>query len=81
LRLTIELFAALSQAVGAKTVSVELPDNTTVGDLLEHLSVSHPSLGELLGSVSVAVNMAYVGTADVLTDDDEVALIPPVSGG
>ena len=81
MRLTIELFAALSQLVEAKEVSVDVPDNTTVGELLAHLVTLHPSLSEMLGSVSVAVNMSYARSSDVLNEHDEVALIPPVSGG
>ncbi|MFG0251092.1 MAG: molybdopterin converting factor subunit 1 [Phycisphaeraceae bacterium JB051] len=78
---TIELFAVLSQAVNAQKVSLELPDSATVGQLLSLLPKSYPQLTPLLASVSVAVNMSYATAEDVLSEADQVALIPPVSGG
>ncbi len=78
---TVELFAVLRQAVNASEVSIALPDGATVGQLLSHLPKTYPALAPLLQSVSVAVNMSYAKADDVLTEADQVALIPPVSGG
>lgn len=81
MELKIELFAALSHAAGTKKVTVILSDNATVGALLDELGRQIPALAGMLSSVSVAVNMEYANTSLVLSDHDEIALIPPVSGG
>ncbi len=78
---TVELFAMLSQAVNAREVTITLPDGATVGQLLSHLPKTYPALAPLLASVSVAVNMSYAMVDDILTENDQIALIPPVSGG
>ena len=79
--LTVELFAVLSQLAGSRTLLVTMPDNTTVGDMIIELGRIVPSISSRLSSVSVAVNLEYANTSDVLCDQDTIALIPPVSGG
>jgi molybdopterin converting factor subunit 1 len=61
--------------------SVEVEEGTTVGDLLRGLSVRHgfDELGS--GVLRVALNRDYVGEGTRVSDGDEVAIIPPVSGG
>ncbi len=70
------LFAGLRQAAGFKHDSVTLPDSATVGDLLDKRV---PQLRRR--SFYVAVNEEYAQRDTVLQDGDEVALLPPVSGG
>ncbi|MCE9589731.1 MAG: molybdopterin converting factor subunit 1 [Planctomycetes bacterium] len=77
----ILLFAALAEKTGVKETAIELPDGATVRDALAALEAAHPAVGEMGKGLSMAVNMAYVGRAHVLRDGDELALIPPVSGG
>jgi molybdopterin converting factor subunit 1 len=79
--LTIELFAVLRQRLSAQKITVTLPEGATVGQLLAYLPKSYPDLAPLLSSVSVAVNMSYATADDVLGEKDQIALIPPVSGG
>ena len=70
------LFAGLRQAAGFKRETVALPEAATVGDLLEsHL----PNLRDR--TFYVAVNEEFAQRDTVLQDGDEVALLPPVSGG
>lgn len=78
----IRLFAVLREGAGASTVQLRLRPGATVGDALEQLA-GHGTLGELLGRVPVrmAVNRDYAETGTVLSEGDELALIPPVSGG
>jgi molybdopterin synthase catalytic subunit len=52
-----------------------------VRDLLDHYSTEVPRMREALASIAVAVNQEYVGPGVVLKSDDEVGLLPPVSGG
>jgi molybdopterin synthase catalytic subunit len=73
---TVKLFAVLRERAGASEVRVELPEGARVRDALE-------SLGEVTAGVPVvmAVNREYADADDVLSADDELALVPPVSGG
>ncbi len=73
---SVQLFATLRERAGRDTVEVELPEGATVADLLGELS-------ELVGAmpIRVAVNREYSPEDRPLTPDDELALIPPVSGG
>jgi len=72
----VRLFAALRERAGAEEVELELPDGARVGDALARLD-------ELTRGVPVvmAVNQEYADRSDTLQPGDELALIPPVSGG
>lgn len=74
-------FAHLKTVLGAETVSVSLTDGATVRDLIRHLQETCPELTQWMKSTRVAVNCEYAEPDTVLHDGDEVALIPPVSGG
>jgi molybdopterin converting factor subunit 1 len=74
-------FASVRERLGQREGELVLPDEATVRDLWSRLREVHPQLAELGGSISFAVNQEYVEAAHVLNDGDEVALIPPVSGG
>lgn len=65
---------------GAPEGTFELPEGATVGALAGELAAKHPRLGAALG-VRLAVNRAYVALDHRLSEGDEVAVIPPVSGG
>jgi molybdopterin synthase catalytic subunit len=72
----VRLFAALRERVGAPELVLELPDGALVGDALERLA------GVTAGVPAVlAVNREYADRGAALHEGDEVALIPPVSGG
>jgi molybdopterin converting factor subunit 1 len=78
----IRLFAQLRERAGADAVEAELADGATVADALAALS-GRPGLGELLARLPVrmAVNRELVGDDTPLRAGDELALLPPVSGG
>jgi molybdopterin synthase catalytic subunit len=78
----IRLFAQLRERAGADYIDAALPDGATVADALRELG-GRPPLGELLARlpVRVAVNRELVGADTRLRADDELALLPPVSGG
>jgi molybdopterin synthase catalytic subunit len=82
LALDVRLFAVLRESAGADSVPLSLPDGATVADALDCLA-SIDGLGEVLARVPVvmAVNREYADPATALNDGDELALIPPVSGG
>ena len=56
-------------------------EGTTVRDLIELISSEHPSFRSMESSLMVSVNQTYVDRMELLNDGDEVAFIPPVSGG
>lgn len=75
------LFAGARDAVGKKSVVTQVSDGASVTTLLRQLTTEYPRLESLLDVTQVAVNEEYVPREHVLADGDEVALIPPVSGG
>ena len=79
--LTVHLFARARDLAGAGTVTVELPPGATVADLRRELGRRFPALAGLLEVSAVAVNHDFAEDSHPLTADDEVAVIPPVSGG
>jgi molybdopterin converting factor subunit 1 len=72
----VRLFAGLRERAGFGTRELELPDGARAGDVWAALE-----LGERPGGLALAVNRHYVEEAEPLAEGDEVALIPPVSGG
>ena len=81
MNIEVLLFAALAQKTGTQKLRISLPDNTTVGEALSRLIEIHPGLGAYRPGLATAVNYEYVGNDHRLRDGDELALIPPVSGG
>jgi molybdopterin converting factor subunit 1 len=77
----LRFFASLRERLQASEAERTLADGATVADLWADLCRDRPELACLSGSVSFAVNREYVERDHRLADDDEVALIPPVSGG
>jgi molybdopterin synthase catalytic subunit len=72
----VRLFAGLREAHGAPRVSVQLPEGASVADVWPQLG-----LGDEPAGLLYAVNRAYARREQQLADGDEVAVIPPVSGG
>ena len=82
MRLKIRLFAGLKQVVGGDIDEEIEGDRITVAALHERLGLEHPALRPYLSGLAVAVNEEYVLDDETeLHDGDEVALIPPISGG
>jgi MoaE-MoaD fusion protein len=79
---TVRLFAMLRERAGRDAFELELADGATVADALEALR-DRDGLGEMLERMPVltAVNLEYAASETLLTTGDELALIPPVSGG
>jgi molybdopterin synthase catalytic subunit len=81
MRVRVLLFASLREAVGEKTLELELRDRATVADLLAQLEADHPVVARHRGKLFVARNEERAQPTAQLRDGDEVALLPPVSGG
>lgn len=76
MRIVVRLFAGLREQAGLRETAVELPAGATAGDVWAALG-----LGDEPSGLMLAVNRAYVERGQALADGDEVAMIPPVSGG
>lgn len=78
----VRLFAILRERAGRDLVEIELPEGATVGDAFERLAAV-PGLGELVPRLPLrmAVNREYAGPATAIAPGDELAVIPPISGG
>lgn len=77
----VRLFAAHRDIVGQQELTVPMEAGATVGAVWEHLVARHPSLGRYTGRLLYAVNQQFAEPGATLQDGDEVAIIPPVSGG
>lgn len=77
---SVLLFGITRELVGQSKLTCPLPANARVSDLLDSLKRDYPRLGELK-SLLVAVNNEYAEPGQPITATDEIALIPPVSGG
>ena len=79
MRVTVLYFGVLREVMGGGGGVVDVTDGVTVGELVRQFATSNES--KVWGSVAVAVNREYAGKDVVLRDGDEVAVLPPVSGG
>jgi sulfur-carrier protein len=78
---TVKLFARLRDLAGAELVSVSLPHLATVADLRNRLAAEFPALGPLVARSAVAVNAELAADETPIHAGDEIAVLPPVSGG
>lgn len=80
MQVRVLLFGSLREAADAKELSVTLPERAAVRDLRAELA-SLPAFQKLAGRLRVAVNHEFASDDAALADGDEVAFLPPVSGG
>lgn len=78
---TVLLFADLAEAAGTRSLPLTLSPGATAGDALDALAARVPAVAERLAVLALAIGDRYANRAAVLQDGDELALIPPVSGG
>ena len=81
MRVTVRLFARLRDIAGASELPREVAAGATIGGLWRDLTGEFPAFGPYERSISCALNADYARMDAVLHDDDEVAFLPPVSGG
>ena len=75
------LFASLRDAIGSSKMKIDLPAGATVADLLGRVGEDHPELLSKLAHVRVAIGDEFANNDAMIPNDQEIALIPPVSGG
>jgi molybdopterin converting factor subunit 1 len=81
MRIHVKLFAILKDRAGVGELRLDLPDQATVEIARSEIASRFPPIAEMMNRVAFAVNREYVKRETVLQDGDELALIPPVSGG
>src|SRR4051812_7020631 len=81
MRGNVKLFAILRERAGTAELVIHLRPPATVADAVDTLADKFPDLAALLPRVAYAVNQNYVKREATLSEGDELALIPPVSGG
>ncbi|MDX5421051.1 MAG: MoaD/ThiS family protein [Hymenobacteraceae bacterium] len=80
MKVNILAFGIAKDIFGGSSTEVELPEDATVNALRAELEAQYPRLKQL-ASYMVAVNNEYAVAGDTLQQRDEIAIIPPVSGG
>ena len=81
MKVRVRLFAVLREVVGREEVEIDGPEELTVGQLWEQLVADHPDLDGYGRSIQFAVNHDFASRDTPLKPEDEVAFLPPVSGG
>jgi len=81
MRVTVRLFARLRDIAGAAELGRDVPQGSTIGDVWRQLAGEFPELSRYDRSISSAVNADYARMDHSVRDGDEIAFLPPVSGG
>ncbi|MBI1804675.1 MAG: MoaD/ThiS family protein [Ignavibacteriae bacterium] len=81
MRLTVKFFAAARDITKMENCVLIVPDHATPSMVLDALFNDYPRLSQLKDYLRVAVNWEYVPPDHPLAENDELAIIPPVSGG
>jgi molybdopterin converting factor subunit 1 len=81
MRVTIRLFARLRDIAKSGDLSRDVPAGSTVADVWRALVTEFPEMARYESSMSSAVNADYARMTAVVADGDEIAFLPPVSGG
>ncbi|MCP4004764.1 MAG: molybdenum cofactor biosynthesis protein MoaE [bacterium] len=81
MRVRVLLFAGLREAVGHKSLELELPADASIAKLMERVEADTPILVRYRGRLLISLNEERAALTTALSDGDEVALLPPVSGG
>jgi molybdopterin converting factor subunit 1 len=79
--ITIRLFAVLRERAGVSERALDVAEGSTVAEAAVRVGREFPGVASMLGRVAYAVNQAYVPVTTQLHEGDELAIIPPVSGG
>ena len=81
MRLNVLFFGRLKDTIGHAQESVEIPSDSRIEDLFAHCAARYPALAEHRPAIAVSRNREFAAWATPLQSGDEVAFLPPVSGG
>ena len=79
--ITVLFFATLRDRAGIKSIEMDIPVETTVQGLKDLLVEAYPNLEGTMDSAVLSVNREFAFDESIVTENAEVALFPPVSGG
>jgi len=74
-------FATLRDRAGTKSIELDIPSEITVQGLKDKISTEYPNLKASMSSVLITINREYAFDEDVIPQNAEMAMFPPVSGG
>jgi MoaE-MoaD fusion protein len=81
IRISILYFATVKDATGIRMELIDLSNDTSIREMLSKISIIYPKLKHILNNIQISVNYRIVDLNTVLKEGDEVALVPPISGG
>lgn len=81
MKIRVKFFSIYREITGQRQTEMEFPDNATLLDFISSLCSQYPRLAPHTTTMLVAVNREYVHRRVSLKEGDEVAVMPPVSGG
>jgi molybdopterin converting factor subunit 1 len=81
MRVKVLFFGRLKDIVGRAEDSIELADGTRIEQLFAHYGACHPELARFRASLVASRNQEFAAWSTTLHSGDEVAFLPPVSGG
>ncbi len=79
--LKVRLFAILKDVVGEREITITVPSGVTVGYLNNEILRKYPQLRSFSNKFVTSVNYKVTNGDTIITSNDEIALLPPVSGG
>jgi molybdopterin converting factor subunit 1 len=80
-RIRVLFFGVLRDVTGLREDSIDVPEGGLAASVFDHYSARFPRLGEMSKSIVLAVNQKFCAPSEALSDGDELAFLPPVSGG
>ena len=80
MKVNLLLFGITKDLLGKQLLNLDIKEKSTVADFKKMLQEKYPELIEL-NSLAIAVNSEYANDSTLISENDEIALIPPVSGG
>jgi molybdopterin synthase catalytic subunit len=81
MRVKVLFFGMLKDIVGCAEEQLEIPEDPRLGDIFDHYAARFPRLQGMAGSIVLARNHEFSGPSSPVAEGDEIALLPPVSGG
>jgi MoaE-MoaD fusion protein len=81
MRVRVLFFGMLKDLAGRTSDLLTLPEQASLGDVFSHYEKSAPRLGQLASSIAISINQEFAGPEASLKEGDEIAFLPPVSGG
>jgi molybdopterin converting factor small subunit len=80
-KINLKLYASIKDILGKDRIDMDWTNNMTVGDLRKKLDASYPILSIVNARFSISVNRKPVDDSELIRNTDEIAVLPPISGG